>query len=49
MKQGGVIRVNGDMCAFGMKQRDDQGWGRISKPTQIMTNSAETTQELERR
>ena len=39
LKRRGVVRVEGHMCQFGMKQSDDQGVVWIKKPTGFMTNS----------
>ena len=44
-----VFVVRSCMCAFGMKQKDDQGWAYINKPTTFMANSPEAVRELERR
>ena len=42
----GVVRVDGNMCAFGMLQRDKDGVGLVKKPTGFMTNSAEIARRL---
>ncbi len=44
----GVQRVKGDMCAFGMKQKDEWGEGLVKKRTGFMTNSGEIAKRLAR-
>ena len=40
--------MRGDMCAFGMWQKDHAGQSLVVKPTGLMTNAGEIASELNR-
>jgi hypothetical protein len=44
----GVVSVLGDMCAFGMTQRDKNGEGHVKKLTRFMTNAPCLAESLRR-
>ena len=45
--QAEIVDLN--MCAFGMKARDEQGVGLVSKPTRIMTSAHEVAKRVNRK
>ncbi len=45
----GTYTVRGDMCQFGMRQKEAGEWKPVMKPTRFMTNSREIAKILQKR
>ena len=44
-----AVKVERDMCAYGMSSEDLDGGGLVKKPTGYLTNSKEIAKELSKR
>ena len=44
-----VFKIRTDMCAFGMRSKDEKGEGPVLKPTYFLTNGVELRKARDRR